>query len=71
MNWQEIKGNWKQIKGEARRRWGALTDDELDRIAGDRQVLIGRLQELYGKSRDAVEKEVEEWFDALEGQAVH
>lgn len=71
MNWQEMKGNWKQLKGEARRRWGELTDDDLTRIAGDREVLIGRLQELYGKGREAVEEEVDEWFDALDRQAVH
>jgi uncharacterized protein YjbJ (UPF0337 family) len=70
MNWHEVKGNWKQLKGEARHRWGELTDDDLNRIKGDREVLVGRLQELYGKGREAIEKEVDAWFEELDTQAV-
>jgi uncharacterized protein YjbJ (UPF0337 family) len=69
MNWQTIKGNWKRFKGEVQRRWGELTDDDLDRIEGDREILVGRLQELYGKGREAVESEVDAWFETLEEKA--
>lgn len=65
MNWQEIEGNWKQIKGKARKEWGKLTDDDLDRIEGKREELVGALQERYGKSREAVDREVGQWFDSL------
>lgn len=65
MNWQEIEGNWKQIKGKARKEWGKLTDDDLDRIEGNREELVGALQERYGKSREAVDREVGQWFDSL------
>ncbi len=58
-NWDVIKGGWNQIKGEARRQWGQLTDDELDQIAGDREKLIGKIQEQYGWSRDEAERDVE------------
>jgi uncharacterized protein YjbJ (UPF0337 family) len=61
MNWDRIEGNWKQVKGKIRERWGKLTDDDLDRIAGHKDVLVGRLQELYGLKQDEVEGQLREW----------
>jgi uncharacterized protein YjbJ (UPF0337 family) len=57
--WDEIKGRWTQLKGKARARWGELTDDEWDVIAGDREQLIGALQQRYGWSREEAEQRVE------------
>jgi uncharacterized protein YjbJ (UPF0337 family) len=61
MNWDRIEGNWMQFKGRIKERWGNLTDDELDVIAGKRDQLVGKLQEHYGFSRDAAEKRLSEW----------
>jgi len=61
MNWDQIEGNWKQFKGKARQQWGRLTDDDIERIAGHRDELIGRLQERYGKTREEAEDEVRRW----------
>ena len=61
MNWDRIEGNWKQFKGNARQQWGKLTDDNLDVIAGKRNVLLGRIQELYGISKDETEKQLSDW----------
>ena len=61
MDWNRIAGNWKQFKGEARKQWGKLTNDDIDRIEGDRQKLAGKIQEAYGKSKDEAEREVDEW----------
>ena len=69
MNRQEIKGNWKQLKGRAKEKWGELTDDDLDQIAGRRQILIGRIQERYGKDLSTAEKEVDAWLDAQDRRA--
>lgn len=66
MNRHEVEGNWKQLKGHAKEKWGELTDDDLDKIEGRREVLVGKLQERYGKAREAVEDEVDDWFDALD-----
>ena len=60
MNWDQIKGNWNQSKGELKVRWGRLTDDDLTMIEGERDKLIGRLQELYGISREEAERQVDE-----------
>jgi uncharacterized protein YjbJ (UPF0337 family) len=65
MNWDQIEGNWKQIRGKVRAKWGELTNDDLDKIAGEREVLIGKLQERYGVERAEAEREVRDWIDAL------
>ena len=65
MNWQQIEGNWTQFKGHVQRKWGELTDDDLNVIQGDRRILVGKLQERYGDRREVIEKQVDEWFDGL------
>jgi uncharacterized protein YjbJ (UPF0337 family) len=66
MNWDRIEGNWKQFKGNALQQWGRLTDDQLDVIAGKRDVLLGRIQEAYGISRDEGEKQLAAWQARLQ-----
>jgi uncharacterized protein YjbJ (UPF0337 family) len=61
MNADIIKGNWKQIKGKIKEKWGKLTDDDLDVIEGKRDQLIGRIQERYGLSKDEAEKQVDDF----------
>jgi uncharacterized protein YjbJ (UPF0337 family) len=65
MNWDEAKGNWKQIKGKARQMWGDFTDDELDVIEGKREELIGRLQTKYGYTKEKAEQEADTWVRGL------
>jgi uncharacterized protein YjbJ (UPF0337 family) len=61
MNRDTFKGQWMQLKGQLRRQWGKLTDDEVDQIQGNAEVLIGKLQERYGYSRQQAEQELERW----------
>ena len=61
MNWDQVEGKWKQFKGNAKTRWGKLTDDDLDVIAGKRDQLVGRIQESYGIGRDEAERQVSDW----------
>jgi uncharacterized protein YjbJ (UPF0337 family) len=56
-----LKGQWNELKGRVKERWGELTNDELDRIEGRRDQLVGAIQQQYGRSRDEVEREVERW----------
>jgi uncharacterized protein YjbJ (UPF0337 family) len=60
--WDVIKGQWKQLKGEARSQWGKLTDDDWDQIAGDRDKLVGQLQTQYGWAKIDAEREVDNWM---------
>ena len=62
MNWDTVKGNWKQLKGSAKENWGKLTDDELTRSEGDRDQLIGIIQERYGIEKDAARRQVDDFF---------
>jgi len=62
MNWDQIKGNWKEMKGNARRHWGELTDDDVEQAAGDREVLEGKIQQRYGKTKEEAQKEVDSWM---------
>jgi uncharacterized protein YjbJ (UPF0337 family) len=62
MDWNRIEGNWKQLKGNARQQWGKLTDDDMDRIAGKRTELAGRLQERYGIAREEADRQIDEWM---------
>jgi uncharacterized protein YjbJ (UPF0337 family) len=66
MQWDEIKGNWTQLKGKARSTWGRLTDDDLERVAGQREQLAGALQEKYGWAKDEVERQVEQFIESLD-----
>ena len=58
MNWDVIEGNWKQLKGSVQEKWGKLTDDHCDTIAGKRDKLMGKIQEIYGISKDQAELQV-------------
>ena len=61
MNKDTLEGNWKQLKGKAKERWGKLTDDQLDQAEGKRDQLVGQIQESYGKSKDEAERDVDEF----------
>jgi len=61
MNWDQVKGNWKQFSGTVKVKWGKLTDDEVDQIAGRRDILLGKIQEKYGIAKEEAEKQVRDW----------
>ena len=63
MNWDQIQGKWKQLKGEIQSRWGKLTDDEIDWIDGNREKLVGKLQEKYGYAKEEAEREADEFMN--------
>ena len=61
MNWDQLQGNWKQLKGRVQKQWGKLTDDDFDVINGKRIELVGKVQERYGYAREQAETEVEQF----------
>jgi uncharacterized protein YjbJ (UPF0337 family) len=61
MNWDRISGNWTQWKGRVRERWGKLSDDQLDVVAGRRDQLSGHIQEIYGVTKDEAERQLTNW----------
>lgn len=63
MNKDTIKGEWKQLKGKVKAKWGQLTDDEVSMLDGSYEQLVGKIQERYGAAREDVEQEVKQWLD--------
>ncbi|QDU77881.1 hypothetical protein Pan97_49600 [Bremerella volcania] len=61
MNWDTIEGNWKQFSGKVREKWGKLTDDDLEVIAGKRDRLSGKIQERYGIAKEEAERQIDEY----------
>lgn len=61
MNKDTIAGNWKELKGRAKQRWGKLSEDRLTEINGKRDQLAGEIQQAYGVSREEAEKQVEDF----------
>ncbi len=66
--WNKVAGKWKQLRGEVRHRWGALTDDEVVQIAGDRDKLAGKLQERYGIAQNEAYRQIDQWADELKAR---
>lgn len=62
MNKDILEGKWEQLKGKAREKWGELTNDDWEMIDGQFEQLIGKIQERYGRSKEEIEKEVNDWF---------
>ena len=66
MNKDVFEGKWKQVRGEAKVWWGKLTDDDLDKVAGEFDKFVGVLQERYGYSREQAELEIEKRVNEYE-----
>lgn len=63
MNRNILQGKWKQLRGEIRQRWGEITDDDLDQVAGQSDKLAGVLQERYGYTQMEAERQIDEFLD--------
>ena len=61
-----MKGEFKQLRGKLRAKWGKLTDNDVEFIAGKKDILIGKIQERYGHSKDEAEKQVDAFYDELD-----
>jgi len=62
MNTDTIKGNWNQLKGKVKEKWGKLTDSDLTMIEGKKDQLVGKLQERYGYAREQAQKECDQFY---------
>lgn len=67
MNWDNVQGSWKELKGKVREKWGRLTDDEIDVIAGRRDQLEGTLQRVYGKTKEEARRDVDDFCSTCSG----
>jgi len=65
MNWDQIAGNWKELKGKVKAKWGKLTDDDLMTVGGKKDALAGVLQQRYGLAKDQAERELDDFTTSL------
>jgi len=65
MNEDRIAGQWKQLAGKIKEKWGKLTDDDLTRADGNSEYLAGRIHERYGIAKDVAQKQVKEFHSSL------
>ena len=65
MNQDIIQGQWKQLKGSLKAKFGKLTDDDLARADGNHQYLVGKLQERCGYAKDEAERELKSFEQTL------
>jgi uncharacterized protein YjbJ (UPF0337 family) len=63
MNTDTFKGQWTQLKGQIRKQWGKLTDDDVDQIQGNAEILIGKLQERYGRSKEQARQDFDRFLE--------
>jgi len=65
MNWDQVEGKWKQMRGSIKQQWGKLTDNDLDVIAGKQDQLVGKIQERYGVSKEEASKQIHDWTNSM------
>ena len=65
MNMDQLKGDWKQLQGKVKTKWGKLTDDDMTVIEGKRDELAGKIQERYGMAKEAAQKELDDFCKSL------
>ena len=64
MNEDQFKGKWNQIKGEVKKKWAKLTDDDLKYAEGSMDKLVGRIQERTGDEKEAIKKEINRFLES-------
>jgi uncharacterized protein YjbJ (UPF0337 family) len=65
MNWDQLEGQWKDLKGQIKGKWAKLTDDDYQAIAGKKDRLVGKLQERYGIEKEKAEDELNGFLNRI------
>ena len=69
MNWDQVEGKWKELGGHFREKWGKLTNDDWDVIAGKRDQLVGKIQQRYGVERERAQQEVDDFVRTMQPES--
>lgn len=60
MNSTTLKGDWNVAKGKLKQKFAELTDDDLRFEEGKMDETLGRIQQRTGKTREEIEKTLED-----------
>ena len=71
MHWNRIEVNWVEFKGKAKQNWGKLTDDHIEHVNGEREQLIGKIQEIYGIDKDEAERKINVFTNSVKDITTH
>jgi len=71
MNKDIMQGKWTEMKGKVKEQWGKLTDDDIDKINGRSEQLLGLLQQRYGYAREKAEEEYKRFTDRWTREESH
>ncbi len=66
MNWDQIAGKWKEMKGSVRSKWADMTDSDFEKIGGIKDELVGWLQKQYGHSKEDADREADDFSRGVE-----
>jgi uncharacterized protein YjbJ (UPF0337 family) len=66
MNWEQVEGQWDKVKGNVKGQWAKLTEDDLGKLGGKKDQLVGAIQQRYGVLKEEAEKQVHEWAAKLD-----
>ena len=66
MNTDQLEGKWKRFKGDVRKEYGKLTDDDWEESKGSYKKFVGKVQERYGETKETINEKVSKLFDKLE-----
>lgn len=66
MDWNQIEGNWEKLKGKVKQKWAKFTDDDIMKMKGRKDELIGRIKHVYGTAHDDAVKQSEEFRSSLD-----
>jgi uncharacterized protein YjbJ (UPF0337 family) len=61
MHWETVERQWKQLKRSVHTKWNRLTEEDFDAISGQKDRLIGKIQERYGIAKEEAERQVNNW----------
>ncbi|KTD55537.1 stress response protein [Legionella santicrucis] len=61
MNKDIFQGKWEEVKGQMKKTWGKLTDDDFKQIEGNQQEIFGKLQKHYGYTKEQAEKAIKDF----------
>ena len=65
MNWEQVEGQWKQLRSDVKSRWAKFTDDDLGTLSVKKDDIVGKIQERYGVMKEDAERQVDQWIRDL------
>ena len=66
MNWDRVESSWKQVSGSFREKFGQLNNNDIEKLSGKKDQLVGTLQEKYGHSKEDAERHLDDWRNSLD-----